>query len=90
MARETFEMEEVIAVNAPTPKQRRLTDYFAKLPLNTEAQEFPAMSKAVPTDRRVVPPKASSRPADVLAPYSCLNKKGRHLACSRARYSATD
>ena len=44
VARETYETE-VIAVDAPTPKRRRLTDYFPKLPLNTEAQEFPQYLK---------------------------------------------
>ena len=41
VTREMYKMEEVIAVDAPTPKRRRLTDYFVKLPLNTEAQKFP-------------------------------------------------
>ena len=54
VARETYEMEEVIAVDAPTPKRRRLTDYFAKLPSNTEAQEFLQclMSALVQDDKR--------------------------------------
>ena len=92
ISRETFEMEQVIAVDAPTPKQRRLTDYFAKLPSNTEAQEFPQclMSALMQDDKRFSDTRPSYYPVDVVAPYSCLNKKGRHLACSRAHYSATD
>ena len=58
MAQETYELEEVIAVDAPTPKRRRLTDYFTKLPSNTEAQEFPqCLRRYIPTDRRAAPPK---------------------------------
>ena len=55
VARETYEMEEVIAVDVPTHKQRRLTDYFAKLPSNTEAQEFPQclMSALVQDDKKL-------------------------------------
>ena len=89
VARETFEMEEV-TVNAPTPKRQRLTDYFAKLPSNTEAQEFPQclMSALVQDDKRFSDTRLSHYPVDVVAPYSCLNKKGRHLACPRACYSA--
>ena len=54
MARETYEMEELIAVDGPTPKRRKLTDYFAKLPSNTEAQEFPQclMSALMQDDKR--------------------------------------
>ena len=54
MARESYEMEEVIAVDGPTPKRRKLTDYFAKLPSNTESQEFPQclMSALMQDDKR--------------------------------------
>ena len=69
MARETYEMEEVIAVDAPTSKRRRLTDYFAKLPSNTEITKVPAMSKALPTDRRAAQPKASSLEAEEESPH---------------------
>ena len=81
----------MIAVDTPTPKRRRLTDYFAKLPSNTEAQEFPQclMSTLVLDDKRFSDMQLSHYPVDVVAPYSCLNKKRRHLACSRACYSAT-
>ena len=83
VAQEMFEME-VIAVDALTPKRRRLTDYFAKLPSNTEAQEFPQclMSALMQDDKRFSDTRLSHYPLDVVAPYSCLNKKGRHLACS--------
>ena len=92
VAREKFEMEKVIAVDAPTPKRRRLTDYFAKFPSNTETQEFPQclMSTLVQDNKRFSDAWLSHNPVDVVALYSCLNKKGRHVACSRARYSATD
>ena len=33
-------MDEVKAGDDPTPKRRKVTDYFTKLPSNTEAQEF--------------------------------------------------
>ena len=91
VARETYEME-VIAGDAPTHKQRRLTDYFAKLPSNTEAQEFPQclMSALVQDDKKFSNTRLSHYPIDVVALYSCLNKKGRHLVCSRTCYSTTD
>ena len=88
VARETFKMEEVIAVDAPTPKRRRLPYYFAKLPSNTEAQEFPQclMPALVQDDKRFSDTRLSHYLVDVVAPYSCPNKKGRHLACSRVCY----
>ena len=73
-------MEEVIAVDTPIPKRRRLIDYFAKLPSNTEAQEFPQclMSILVQDDKRFSDTRLSHFPVDVVAPYSCLNKKRKH------------
>ena len=86
---ETFKIKEVVAVDAPTPKRRKLTDYFAKLPLNTEAQVYPQclMSAIVQEDKRFSDTRYSHYPTDVVASYGCLNKKGRHLVCSRACYS---
>ena len=69
VARETFEMEEVIAVDAPTPKRQRLTDYFVKLPSNTEAQEFQQclMSALVLDDKRFSDTWLSHYPVEVVA-----------------------
>ena len=68
VARETFEMEEVIAADAPTPKRRRLTDYFAKLPSNTEAQVFTQclMFALVQDDKRFSDMRLSHYPVDVV------------------------
>ena len=67
-------MEEVIAVDAPTPKQRRFIDYFAKLPSNTEALEL-----------RVVINQAASSPNVELkcmcARYKCYEVINYNSVC---------
>ena len=87
-------MEEVIAVNTPTPKRRRLTDYFAKLPSNTEAQELPqCLRRYQPTDvscrpKRPVGRPKKNRPTDPQTSEDSREEKT--VSCSGACYSATD
>ena len=68
----------------PIIQRRRLTDYFAKLPSNTEAQEFLQCIKSalMQDDKRFSDTRLSHYLVEVVALYSCFNKKGRHLACS--------
>ena len=69
MARETYEMEEVIAVDTPIyPQATKAHRLFWEVVFEYRDTRVPTMSKAVPTDRIATPPKASSWEAEEESP----------------------
>ena len=79
-------MKDVIAVDASTPKRQRLTDYFAKLPSNTEAQEFPQclMSALVQDNKRLSDTRLSHYPVDLTRREDIWRALVRAIAPDRA------